>query len=85
MIDIYYIDDPYFPDEIYDMSISEFADYCESEWLDLHCESFETTKEADAFINGLTAGCDETCPSELLLLRTDREDDIPYIEAYLSV
>lgn len=44
-------------------------------------EIFDTEKEVVAFTSGIAYGLDERAPAERAILRSDIEEDLPFIEA----
>lgn len=44
-------------------------------------ETFDTEAEVIAFTNGIAYGLDERTPASRAILRSDIEDDLPFIEA----
>lgn len=79
------LEDAYVNDDI--NAFTETLNVCDNlayEYDDLvfgwHEESFDTEKEAIAYLNGVFRGCDDRSPCGKIALKSWIEEDKPYIE-----
>lgn len=73
------LEDAYVNDDI-DM-FTELLNECEEPvWWGWNEETFDTEKEAVAYLNGVFRGCDERSPCGKIALKSWIEEDKPYIE-----
>ncbi len=82
-INIYVISEPSIIDFIEDGDLEGFKEELSvDDTLIFHDpETFDTESEVVAFVSGIAYGLDERAPASCAILRSDIEEDLPFIEA----
>lgn len=84
-ITIYIINSPFIETLVDTRDLEGFSENAHDGYgIEYDKREFDTQEELSAFLSGFFYGCDDRTPNGKVVLRSDMEDDLPYIEILKS-